>query len=64
MIKDLSESINCDRNSIWIDLCGIEPESILKYGQGFPPAGEESKWLKNLPAEAKEIVKTLVEKEG
>ena len=29
MIKDLSESITCDRNSIWIDLCGIEPESIL-----------------------------------
>lgn len=64
MIKDVSESINCDRNSIWIDLCGIEHESILKYGQVFPPAGMETEWIKNLPEEAKEIIKTLVKGEA
>jgi phenylpyruvate tautomerase PptA (4-oxalocrotonate tautomerase family) len=60
MIRDVSESVNCDKNSIWIDLCGIEPESILKYGQIFPPAGKEKEWIENLPDEAREIIKTLV----
>jgi hypothetical protein len=64
MIRDVSESINCDRNTIWIDLCSIEPESILKYGQVFPPAGEENKWLDNLPEEAKKIVNSLIKGEG
>ena len=61
MIKDVSESVNWDVNEIWIDLCGIEPDSILKYGQVFPPPGREEEWLKSLPYEAKEIIKELIE---
>ncbi len=64
MIKDVSESINWDINAIWIDLCGIEPDSILKYGQVFPPAGQEEGWLKGLPDGAQEIVKALMEGKG
>ncbi len=64
MIKDVSESIDWDINAIWIDLCGIEPESILKYGQVFPPAGQEKEWLENLPDRAKEIVKALIDGKG
>jgi len=64
LIKDISESVGWDINEIWIDLCGIEPESILKYGQVFPPAGQEAEWLENLPDDAKEIVKALIEGRG
>mgnify|MGYP001262315485 CR=1 FL=1 len=64
MIKNVSESINCDKNSIWIDLCSIEPESILKYGQVFPPAGREKEWLENLPEDVKEIVNDLIQGKG
>ena len=64
MIQYVSESINWDINSIWIDLCGIEPESILKYGQVFPPAGQEKEWLENLPDETKKIVEALIEGKG
>lgn len=61
MIKDVSESVNWDINEIWIDLCGIEPDSILKYGQVFPPPGMEEKWLESLPDDAKQIIKELIE---
>ena len=61
MIKDVSQSIDWDINAIWIDLCGIEPENILKYGQVFPPEGQEEEWLRSLPDEAKEIVNALME---
>jgi len=64
MIKNVSESINRDINSIWIDLCGIEPESILKYGQVFPPAGQEKEWLESLPDGAKEIINDLIDGKG
>ncbi|MBN2282358.1 MAG: tautomerase family protein [Deltaproteobacteria bacterium] len=64
MIKDVSESIDWDINAIWIDLCGIEPDSILKYGQVFPPAGQEQEWLENLPDGAKEIIRALIDGKG
>lgn len=64
MIKAVSSSINWDINAIWIDLCGIEPDSILKYGQVFPPAGQEEEWLRSLPDDAKEVVKALIEGKG
>lgn len=64
LIKDVSESINWDINTIWIDLCGIEPESILKYGQVFPPVEQEEEWFKNLPDEAKNIINALIEGKG
>jgi len=64
MIKDVSESVNWNINEIWIDLCGIEPDCILKYGQVFPPPGMEEKWLKSLPDEAKQIIKELIEKKN
>lgn len=64
LIKEISDSINWDINAIWIDLCSIEPDSILKYGQVFPPAGQEDEWLNNLPDDAKEIVRAIAEGKG
>lgn len=61
MIKDVSESADWDINSIWIDLCGIEPDSILKYGQVFPPPGLEEEWLRTLPDDAKKIINEIID---
>ncbi|MDR1785719.1 MAG: tautomerase family protein [Spirochaetaceae bacterium] len=64
MIQEIAASIGWDKNAIWIDLCGIEPENVLKYGQIFPPPGEEQAWLEGLPRDAREIVNTLIEGRG
>ncbi|MDR1806954.1 MAG: tautomerase family protein [Propionibacteriaceae bacterium] len=55
----LAEATGWDPDAVWIDLCGIDPASILKYGQVFPPPGAEPAWLDALPVDAKAVVEEL-----
>jgi phenylpyruvate tautomerase PptA (4-oxalocrotonate tautomerase family) len=64
IIQEVGAAACWDKNAIWIDLCGIEPENILKYGQVFPPPGMEREWLEGLPQEARDIVQALIEGAG
>jgi len=59
LTRELAAATGWDPNAIWIDLCGIDPASILKYGQVFPPPGGEQAWLDALPADARAVVEEL-----
>ena len=47
------------KENVWIDLCGIEPENIMKFDTVFPAAGREDEWYQHLPQETKDRILEL-----
>ena len=61
LVQRTSEVCNYEKDMIWCDLNGIEPQNIMKFLTVFPPAGEEQRWHDSLPDETKDAIKRMQE---
>ncbi len=49
IMKAVSTIAAIDPNSVWINLCNLEPTDMVEYGHVLPEPGQEQEWFDRLP---------------